>query len=158
MSPGRADGPRGDGKGKGNALPADYCPPGGVRVNTSSAHATGGALLTRPASSADVTPPLRDVESLKAEVETLRLRLTAQEVTNKSLATTNDELVSDLATLRNAVPYGESGEPKTRRKTKDDYKSRPKRDVPSTYRDLQFGSATNRRDRARILRKKLRRI
>jgi len=158
MSPGGSDGPRGDGKGKGNVLPADYCPPGGVRVNTSSAHATGGALRTRPASSADVTPPLRDVESLKAEVKTLRLRLTAQEVTNKSLATTNDELLSYLATLRNAVPYGESDEPKSRRKTTDDYKSRPKRDEPSTYRDLPFGSVTSRPDRARILRMELRRV
>jgi len=105
-----------------------------------------------------VTPPLRDVKRLKAEVETLRLGLTAQEVTNKSLATTTDELVSDLETLRNAVPYGESDEPKSRRKTKDDYKSRPKRDELSTYRDLPFCSATNRRDRARILLKELRRI
>jgi len=38
MTPGGADGQRGKGKGKGNALPFDYVPPGGVRTNMRDAN------------------------------------------------------------------------------------------------------------------------
>jgi len=158
MSPGGADGQRGDGKGKGSALPAGYVPPGGVRANAGSAQATGGTLPTRPASSASVEALEHDVASLKAEVESLRLRLTAQEETNKSLETVNDELASSLATLSDAVQDMEDTEPKSRRKTKDDYKRYSKGKEPSPNRNLPDGSATNRRDRARILRQELRQI
>jgi len=41
-----------------------------------------------------------DAESLKAKVETLCLRLTAQQATNRSLAEVNDTLISNMEAMR----------------------------------------------------------
>ena len=78
MTPGRADGRRGNGKGMGNALLSDYVPSGGVRSNARDANTLGGSLLGSPALKAATSGEPLHAESLKAEVETLRLRLTAQ--------------------------------------------------------------------------------
>jgi len=90
MTPRGADGQRGNGKGKGNALPSDYVPPGGVRTNTRDANTLGGSLLGSPALNVAASLQPLNAESLKAEVEALRLRLTAQQATNRSLAEAND--------------------------------------------------------------------
>jgi len=82
MTPGGADGQRGNGKGKGNALPSDYVPPGGVRTNMRDANTLGGSLSGSPALIAAASGQPLDAESLKAEVEALRLRLKAQQATN----------------------------------------------------------------------------
>jgi len=90
MTPRGADGQRGNGKGKGNALPSDYVPPVGVRTNTRDANTLGGSLLGSPALNVAASLQPLNAESLKAEVEALRLRLTAQQATNRSLAEAND--------------------------------------------------------------------
>jgi len=100
MTPGGADGQRGNGKGKGNALPSDYVPPGGVRTNMRAANTLGGSLSGSPALNAAASGQPLDAESLKAEVEALRLRLTAQQATNRSLAESNDELIASVEAMR----------------------------------------------------------
>jgi len=78
MTPGRADGQRGNGKGMGNARPSDYVPSGGVRSNARDAKTLGGSLLGSPALKAAASGKPLHAEIVKAEVETLRLRLKAQ--------------------------------------------------------------------------------
>jgi len=77
MNPGGVDGQRGNGKGEGNALPSDYVTPGGVRSNMRDANTLGGSLSGSPALNATASGQPLDAESLKAEVETLCLRLMA---------------------------------------------------------------------------------
>jgi len=100
MTPGGADGQRGNGKGKGNALPSDYVPPGGVRTNMRDANIRGGSLSGSPSLNAAVSGHPLDAESLNAEVEPLRLRLTAQKATNRSLAEANDKLLANVESMR----------------------------------------------------------
>jgi len=47
------------------------------------------------------------VESLKAAVDALQRRLTAQEQTNESLARANDKLVDDVEALRKVDSHEE---------------------------------------------------
>jgi len=160
MTPGGADGQRGNGKGKGNALPSDYVPPGGVRTNMRDANTLGGSLSGSPALNAAASDQPLDAESLKAEVETLRLRLTAQQATNRSLAEANDNLLANVEAMRQEDIESNAWEAKSRRKTKSKttVKIDPKGGESSSSRPEPVGQATERRDRERMLRKKFRKI
>jgi len=118
MTPGGAYGQRGNGKGKGNALTSDYVPPGGVRTNMRDANTLGGSLSRSPALNAAASGQPVDAESLKAEVETLRLRRTAQQATNRSLAEANDELIANVESMRQEDIDSDARESESRRKTK----------------------------------------
>jgi len=160
MTPGGADGQRGNGKGKGNALPSNYVPPGGVRTNMRDANTLGGSLSGSPALNAAASDQPLDAESLKAEVETLRLRLTAQQATIRSLAEANDNLLANVEAMRQEDIESNSREAKSRRKTnsKTTVKIDPKGGESSSSRPEPVGQATERRDRERKLRKKFRKI
>jgi len=160
MTPGGADGQRGNGKGKGNALPSDYVPPGGVRTNMRDANTLGGSLSGSPALNAAASGQPLDAESLKAEVETLRLRLTAQQATNRSLAKANDELIASVEAMRQEDIESDARVTKSRRKTKckTNVKPDPKGGESSSSRPETVGRATECRDQERKLRKKSRRI
>jgi len=160
MTPGGADGQRGNGKGKGNALPSDYVPPGGVRTNTRDADTLGGSLSGSPALNAAASGQPLDAESLKAEVEALRLRLTAQQATNRSLAAANDELIASVEAMRQEGIESDVRATKSRRKTKSKAKVMldPKGGESSSSRPEPIGQATERRDQKRKLRKKARKI
>jgi len=160
MTPGGADGQRGNGKGKGNALPSDYVPPGGVRTNTRDANNLGGSLSGSPALNAAASGPPLDAESLKAEVEALRLRVTAQQATNRSLAEANDELIASVDAMRQEDIESDARATKSRRKTKSKAKVKldPKGGESSSSRLEPVGQATERRDQKRKLRKKARKI
>jgi len=160
MAPGGADGQRGNGKGKGNALPSDYVPPGGVRTNMRDANTLGGSLSGSPALNAAASGQLLDAESLKAEVEILRLRLTAQQATNRSLAEANDELIANVEAMRQEDIESAARATKSRRETKSKTKVKldPKGGQSSSSRPEPVGRATERRDQERKLRKKSRKI
>jgi len=160
MTPVGADGQRGHGKGKGNALPSDYVPPGGVRTNMRDANTLGGSLSGSPALNAAASGQLLDAESLKAKVETLRLRLRAQQATNCSLAEANEELIANVETMRQEDIESDSRASKSRRKTKSKTKVKPdpKGGESSSSRPEPVGRATERRDQERKLRKKARKI
>jgi len=160
MTPGGANGQRGNGKGKGNALTSDYVPPGGVRTNMRDANTLGGSLSRSPALNAAASGQPLDAESLKAEVETLRLRLTAQQATNHSLAKANDELIATVEAMRQEDIESDARETKSRRKTKSKTKVHPdpKGGESSSSRPEPVGRATERRDQESKLRKKLRKI
>ena len=81
-------------------MPSDYVPPGGVRTNMRDANTLGGSLSGSPALHAAASGQPLDAESLKAEEETLRLRLTAQQATNRSLAEAKDELIANVEAVR----------------------------------------------------------
>jgi len=93
-------------------------------------------------------------------VETLRLRLTAQQATNRSLAEANDTLVANVETLRQEDIESDDRAEKSLRKTKGKTKVRvdPKEGESSYSRPEPVGKAKERQDRARKLRKKLRTI
>jgi len=78
----------------------------------------GGSLSGSPALNATASGQPLDAESLKAEVETLRLRLTAQQATNRSLAEANDKLISNVETIRQEDIESDAQATKSRRKTK----------------------------------------
>jgi len=160
MTAGGADGQRGNGKGKGNALPSEYVPPGGVRTNMRDANTLGGSLSGSPALHAAASGQLLDAESLKAEMETLRLRLTAQQATNLSLAEANDELIARVEAMRQEDIESDARAAKSRRNTmsKTRVKIDPKRGESSSSPPEPVGRATERRDQERKLRKKLRKI
>jgi len=160
MTPGGADGQRGNGKGKGNALPSDYVPPGGVRTNMRDSSTLGGSLSGSPASNAAASGQPLDAESLEAEVEALRLRLTAQQATNRSLAEANDELIASVEAMRQEDIESDAGAKKSRRKTKSKAKVKldPKGGESSSSRPEPVGQATERREQKRKLRKKARKI
>jgi len=160
MTPGSADGQRGNGKGKGNALPSDYVPLRGVRTNMRDANALGGSLSVSPAlNAADSGQPL-DAESLKAEVETLHLRLTAQQATNRSVATANDELIANVEAMRQEDIESDARATKSRRKTKSKTKVKPdpRGGESSSSCPEPVVRATERRDKERKLHKKSRKI
>jgi len=160
MTPGGADGQRGNGKGKGNAVPFDYVPPGSVRTNMRDANTLRGSLLGSPALNAAAFGQPLDAESLKAEVETLRLRLTAQQATNRLLAKANDELIATVEAMRQENIESDARATKSRRTTKSKAKVKldPKGGESSSSRPEPVGRATERRDQERKLRKKLRKI
>jgi len=160
MTPGGADGKRGNGKGKGNSLPSDYVPPGGVRTSMRDANTLGGSLSGSPALNAAASGQPLDAESLLTEVETLRLRLTAQQATNRSLAKANDELIANVGAMRQEDIESNARATKSRRKTKSKTKVKPdpKGVESSSSRPEPVGRATERRDQERKLRKKLRKI
>jgi len=160
MTPGGADGHRGNGKGKGNALPSDYVPPGGVRTNTRDASTLCGSLSGSPALNAAASGQPLSAESLKAEVEALRLRLTAQQATHRSLAEANDELIANVEAMRQDDSESDARAAKSRRKTmsKPKVKLDPKGGESSSSRPEPVGQATERRDQKRKLRKKARKI
>jgi len=160
MTPGRADGQRGNGKGKGDALPCDYVPPGGVRTNMRDANTLGGSLSGSPALNAAASGQPLDAESLKAEVETLRFRLTAQQATNRSLAKANDELIANVEALRQEDVESDARETKSRRemKSKNKVQPDPKGGESSSSCPEPVGRATELRDQERKLRKKSRKI
>jgi len=160
MTPGGANGQRGNGKGKGNALPSEYVPPGGVRTNTRDANTIGGSLSGSPALNAAASGQPLNAESLKAEVEALRLRLTAQQATNRSLAEANDEVIANVEAMRQEDIESDARAAKSRRKTKSKAKVKldHKRGESSSSRPEPVGQATERRDQKRKLRKKARKI
>jgi len=160
MTPGRADEQRGNGKGKRNALPSQYVPPGGVRTNMRDSNTLGGSLSGSPALNAAASDQPLDAESLKSEVETLRLRLTAQQATNRSLAKANDELIANVEAMRQEDSESDARATKSRRKTKRKTKVKPdpKGGESSSYRPETVGRATERRDQERKLRKMSRKI
>jgi len=67
----------------------------------------------------------RNAESLKAEVEALRLRLTAQQATNRSLAEANDELIANVDAMRQEDIESDAPAAKSRRKTRSKAKVKP---------------------------------
>jgi len=120
----------------------------------------GGSLSGSPALSAAASGQPLDAESLKAEVTTLRLRLTAQQATNRSLAEANDELIASVEAMRQEDIESDARATKSRRKTKrkTNFKVDPKGGESSSSRPEPVGRATERRDQERKLRKKLRKI
>jgi len=160
MTPGGADGQRGNGKGKGNALPSDYVPPGGVRTNVRDASTLCGSLSGSPALNATASGQPLDAESLKVEVETLCFRLTAQQATNRSLAEAKDKLLANVeAMLQEDIEY-DARAAKSRRKTKSKTKIMidHKGGESSSSRPEPVAQATELRDQERKLRKKLRKF
>jgi len=160
MTPGGAGGQHGNEKGKGNALPSEYVPPGGVRTKMRDADTLGGSLSGSPALNAAAFGLPLDAESLKVEVEALRLRLTAQQATNRSLAAANDELIENVEAMRQEDIESDARATKARRKTKSKAKVKldPKGGESSSPRPDPVGQATERRDQKRKLRKKARKI
>ena len=160
MTPGGADGQRGNGKGKGNALPSEYVPPGGVRTNMRDANTLGGSLSGSPAWNAAASGQPLNAESLKAEVEAPRLRLTAQQATNRSSAEANDELIVNVEAMRQEDIESDARAAKSRRKTKSNtnVKADPRGGESSSSRPEPVGQDTERRGREDKLRKKLRKI
>jgi len=93
-------------------------------------------------------------------VKTLRLRLTAQQATNRSLAEANDELIASVEAMRQEDIESDARATKWRRKTKrkTNFKVDPKGGESSSSRPEPVGRATERRDQERKLRQKLRKI
>ena len=83
--PGGADLQLGSGTGKGKTLPPDYVHPGGRRANQHDYTTLDGSLSDQSASTAAASSQSHDAESLEAELETLRLRLTAQGAASRSI-------------------------------------------------------------------------
>ena len=154
MTPGGADGQHGNGKGKGNSLPSDYVPPGGVRTNMRDANTLGGSLSGSPALNAAASGQPLDAESLKAEVEALRLRLTAQQATNRSLAEANNELIASVEAMRQEDIESDARAAKSRRKTQSKAKVKldPKGGESSSSRPEPVRQATELWDQEHKLR------
>jgi len=157
MTPGGVDGQRGIGKGKGNARPSDYVPPGGVRSIMRDAKTLGSSLSGAPALNAAASGQPLGAESHKADVETLCLRLPAQQANNRWLAEANDTLIANVEAMRQEDTESDSRAAKARRKTKSKTKVKvdPEGGESSSSRPEPVGQATERRDRKRKLRKKL---
>jgi len=124
------------------------------------ANTLGGSLSGSPVLNAAASGQPLDTESLKAEVETLRLCLTAQQATNRSLAEANDILIASVEALRQENIESDARAAKSRRRTKSETKVKidPKRGESSSSRPETVDQATERRDGERKLRKKLRKI
>jgi len=122
------------------------------------ANTLGGSLARSPGLNAAASGQPLDAESLQAEVETLRLRLTAQQATNRSLATANDELIANVEAMRQKDIESDARATKSRRKTKSKPKVKPdpKGGESSSSRPEPVGRATERRGQERKLRKKSR--
>jgi len=124
------------------------------------ANTLGGSLSGSPALNAAASGQPLDAESLKAEVEALCLRLTAQQATNRSLAEANDELIANVKSMRQKDTESDARAEKSRRKTKRKTKTKmdPKGGESSSSRPEPVGQATELRDQERKLRKKFRKI
>jgi len=105
MSTGGTGGNR---RAKDGMLPAGYRPPGGGQGNPAASDAPTGSAPTLPIpADKAVSGKMQVVENLKAAVEALQRRLTAQEQTNESLARANDKLVDDVEALRKVDSHKE---------------------------------------------------
>jgi len=124
------------------------------------ANTLGGSLSGSPALNAAAYGHPRDAQRLKAELETLLLRLTAQQATNCSLEEENDNLISNVEALRQEAIECDSRSTKSRLKTKSKPKVKvdPKRGESSFSLPEPVGQVIERRDGERKLRKKLRKI
>jgi len=124
------------------------------------ANTLGGSLLGSPASNAAASGQPLDAESLKAAVETLRLRLTAQQATNRSFAEANDNLIANLEAMRQEDIESDALAENSRRKTKSKTKVKvdPNGGESSSFRSEPVGQEAERLDEERKLRKKLRKI
>ena len=93
-------------------------------------------------------------------METLRLRLTAQQATDRSLAEANDKLLANVEAMRQEDIESDARAAKSRSKTKSKTKVKvdPKGGESSSSRPEPGGQATERRDQERKLRKKMRKI
>ena len=93
-------------------------------------------------------------------METLRLRLTAQQATNRSLAKANDELIANVEAMRQEDIESDARATKSRRKTKSKTKVKPdpKGGESSSSRPEPVGRVTERRDQERKRRKMSRKI
>jgi len=140
-------------------MPSDYVPPAGSRTSMRDASTLGGSLSGSPALNAAAFGQPLDAESLKAEVETLLLRLTAQQATNRSLAKKNDKLIANVEAMRQEDIESDARAKTSRRKTKSKAKIKidPKWGELSPSRPEPVGQATELRDQD-ALRKKLRKI
>jgi len=87
-------------------LPAGCQPPGGGRGTPAAYDApTDGASTPPIPADQAASGQMQVVKSLKAAVEALQLRLTAQEQTKESLARANDKLVDDVEALRKVASH-----------------------------------------------------
>jgi len=98
-------------------MSSDYVSPGGVLANMRAANTIAGSLSGSPAQDAAASGQPLDAESLKAEVETLRLRLKAQQATNSSLAEANDDLIAKAEAVSQKDIESDSRAAKSRPKT-----------------------------------------
>jgi len=64
------------------------------------ANPLGGSLPGSPALNAWASGQPLDADSLKAEVEAIRLRLKAQQATRRSLAEANDKMIASVEAMR----------------------------------------------------------
>jgi len=112
------------------------------------ANTLGGSLLGSPASNAAASGQPLDAESLKAEVETLRLRLTAQQATNRSFAEENDNLIAKLEAMRQEDIESDARAANSRRKTKSKTKVKvdPNGGESSSFRPEPVGQEAERLD------------
>ena len=147
MSSGGPDGASAVGKGKGRALPAGYTPPGGVVASSRAPWTPGGTPPILPTPGADKPPA---VESLQAEVEALRQRLSAQEAVNKSLTLSNDKLMANVEALRLAASNDSVQVTPPRR--------RAKARGPTSSRSLPQADLVSRERRKAALRQELREL
>jgi len=89
-------------------LPAGYRPPGGRQGNPAAFDApTNGAPTPPIPADQAASGQMQVVENLKAAVEALQRRLTAQQQTNESMARANDKLVDDVEALRKVDSHEE---------------------------------------------------
>jgi len=105
MSTGGTGGTR---RARDGKLPAGYRPPGGGQGTPAASDApTDGAPTPPIPADQAASGQMQVVESLKATVEALHRRLTAQEQTNESLARANDKLVDDVEAMRKVDSHEE---------------------------------------------------
>jgi len=98
MSTGGTGGTR---RARDGMLPAGYRPPGGGQGTPAASDAPTDGAPTPPIPAEEAASgQMQVVESLKAAVEALQRRLTAQEQTNESLARPRDKLFDDVEALR----------------------------------------------------------
>jgi len=126
----------------------------------SDANTLVGTLSGLPALNASASGQPLDEESLKEEVETLCLRLTALQATNCSLAEANDVLIANVEAIRQDDIESDARAAMSLRKTKRKSKAKldPKGGESSSSLPAPVGRATERRDQERKLLKKLRKI
>jgi len=121
MSTGGTGGTRQARDGK---FPVGYRPPGGGQGTPAASDApTDGAPTPPIPADQAASGQMQVVESVKAAVEALQRRLTAQEQTNESLARANDKLVDDVEALRQVYSHEEERRvAKSRRQSGDNTK------------------------------------
>jgi len=122
MSTGGTGGTR---RARDGKLPAGYRPQGGGQGTPAASNApTDGAPTPHIPADQAACGQMQAVESLKAAVEALQRRLTAQEQTKESLARANDKLVDDVEALRKVDSHEEERRvAKSRRQSGDKTKN-----------------------------------